>query len=211
MIAASQDKPRPVDWRELRSRMALAAEAIENAERPSPEAAKELLARRARELEQPPRREPLSGELSNIIAFTLGAERYGIEMEWIREVVRLTDLAPVPGAPAFVAGVINYRGEIVAVVDLRALFGIASPGLIDLLRVIVVGNKNPEFGVLASRVLQVAAVQTEDLSRQPLDFVAGIGADLVKGVTRDALVVLDGQKLLTDPRLFVKECKVSQV
>lgn len=207
MIAPSPDKPRSIDWQEARSRLALAAAGIERANRPPAKAVEEMLASRARELARPPQCEPRTTEPPNVVAFTLGAERYGIEMQWIREVVGCSDLARVPGAPAFIAGIINYRGEIVAVVDLRQLFGIASRGLVDMSRVIVVGNERVEFGILASRALEVAAVWPEELSRTPSDSVAGIGAELVKGVARDGLVVLDGQKLLSDSRLFVNEGK----
>lgn len=206
MNARLQDERRLIDWQQIRSGLARAAETMARAERPSPETAAGLLAQRARALEQPLEQESLVGELPNIVAFTLGVERYGIEMKWIREVVRLTDLTPVPGAPAFIAGVINYRGEIVAVVDLRALFRIESRGLVDVLRVIIVGSGRPEFGVLASSALEVVSVG-EELARKPLEAVSGAGGELVKCIARDALVVLDGQKLLSDPRLFVNECK----
>jgi purine-binding chemotaxis protein CheW len=211
MIARPQDVPRPVDWRQVRARLALAAETIEHAQRPSPEVAADVLARRARALERAPEREPAATEVLNVVAFTLGQERYGIEMSWIREITRLPHLALVPGAPAFVAGVINYRGEIVAVFDLRTLLGTASRGLVDMLRVVVVGSERAEFGILASRVLQAETVRPEELSRKPLKSVAGVGGTLVMGVTRDALIVLDGRKLLSDPRLFVNECKSAGV
>lgn len=207
MIAPSQANPRPLDWQCLRSRLALAAEKIDQVDRPAPEAAAELLARRAQALERPLERKLLAGDALNLVAFTLGREQYGIEMEWIREVVRFTDLTPVPGAPAFIAGVINYRGEIIAVFDLRELFGIKSNEVVDMLRVIVVGCERAEFGVLASRVLETVFVNGEELARTSLEALSGAGGELVKGVARDALVVLDGQKLLSDPRLFVNECK----
>lgn len=207
MNAQLQDQRRPIDWQQVRSDLALAAETMARTERPSPEAAAELLARRARALERPLEPASLAGDFSNIVAFTLGAERYGIEMKWIRAVIRFTDLTPVPGAPAFVTGVINYRGEIVAVIDLRALFGIKAGGLVDMLNVIVVGSERAEFGILASRVLETLYVRGEELARSPLEALGGADGELIKGVARDALVVLDGRQLLTDRRLFVNECK----
>jgi hypothetical protein len=59
--------------------------------------------------------------------------------------------------------------------------------------------------------LQAETVRPEELSRKPLKSVAGVGGTLVMGVTRDALIVLDGRKLLSDPRLFVNECKSAGV
>lgn len=199
-----------LDWEAIRARLGEAAEAIEHSERFSPQAAAELLARRARALEKPPPQEPPADELL-VVAFSLGQERYAIEAEWVREVVRLTDFTPVAGAPPMVSGVINHRGEIVAIVDLRMLFGTASQGLVDMLRVVLVGADKVEFGLLASRVVEFEALRPEELTRRPSELVGRISGDLVRGVTRDAVVVLDGRKLLSDPRLYAHKSSNADV
>ena len=204
MIAKSSTEPRPIDWEAIRARLGEAAEAIEHSDRFSPQAAAELLARRARALEKPPAQEPPADELL-VVGFSLGQERYAIEAEWIREVVRLTDFTPVAGAPPMVSGVINHRGEIVAIVDLRMLFGIASPGLVDMLRVILVGAEKVEFGLLASRIVEFATLRPDELLHQPFELAGRNRGELVKGVTRDAVVVIDGRKLLAEPRLYVNK------
>ena len=204
MIATLPAQPRPIDWEAIRARLSAAAEATENTERFSPAAAAELLARRARALEQPPPRKPPGNELL-VVAFTLGKERYAIEVDWVREVVRLADITPLPGAPPSIAGVINYRGEIIPAVDLRTLFGIASQGLVDMLWVILVGGTKVDFGVLVSQVAEFVALGPEDLLHLPLESSVQIKGELAKGVTRDALVVLDGRRLLADPGLFINK------
>lgn len=210
MIAKLPAEPRPIDWEAIRARLAEAGEMIEHSERFSPEAAAELLARRARALEQPPPREPPADELL-VVAFTLGKDRYAIEAEWVREVVRLADFTPLPGAPPSIAGVVNYRGEIIPVVDLRTLFGMASQGLVDMLRVVLVGGPKVEFGALASRVVECISLRPEDLLHLPLELPCQFSGELAKGVTRDALIVLDGRKLLADPRLFVNKATFASV
>ena len=104
---------------------------------------------RARRLARPAAEVRGSGDTLEIVVFGLASERYAVENRYVREVVRLADLAPVPGAPEFMAGVTNLRGEILAVVDLRRFFGVPARGITDTSRVVVLGADEAEFGVLA--------------------------------------------------------------
>jgi purine-binding chemotaxis protein CheW len=117
-------------------------------------------------------------------------------------VVRLTGFTSVPGTEDFLLGVANLRGEIVPVFDLMLFFGFASQGLLDRSRVIVVGAEDIEFGIIADSV--------EAVTHVPLDALVGDAAfegkrgdECVRGVTRDAMIVLDGAALLKDRRLFI--------
>lgn len=202
MTANSRAAASRVDQEAIHARLANAATSFPQSGRLAPEAAAEVLARRARALERAPAPEPLADEAMHVVTFTLAGERYGIEAELVREIVRLNDFTPVPGAPPFVIGVINLRGEIVAVVDLRLLLAISAPGLVDLPRVIVVGRDAAEFGILATGVQQIVSLRSEDLLAPP-EAIGRIGRELAKGVSRDALLLLDGRKLLADRRLFV--------
>lgn len=206
MIAKLNIKPR-VEWEAIRRRLASAAQALQSPEGLAPEAAAELLARRARELERSPPAEPPATELLHLVTFTLAAERYAIETDWVREIVRLADYTHLPGAPPFVTGVFNLRGEIIAIVDLRRLFATTAGGLADLPHVIVLGRDRAEFGILAVEVEQVAPARRDKLLEPSLSIPA-VDRELVKGVTRDALIVLDGGRLLSDPRLYVNLCPI---
>ena len=109
----------------------------------------------------------------------------------------------LPGAPDFFAGVVSLRGQVLAVVDLRRLFGLSATGPAGLTRFVVLGAERPEFGVLAETVSEVVAVREEQL----LDPAggAGLAAEHVRGVTGAALIVLDGAALLRDPRLYIDQ------
>jgi purine-binding chemotaxis protein CheW len=158
---------------------------------------------RARALARPPAQSQQTDAIA-VMTFALGAERYAIQTEYAREVVRLAEFSPVPGAPDFVLGVTNLRGEVLCLVDLRTFFDVPSQGFTDLSRIVVVGIETAEFGILVDEAFEMAALRPTDIVPPP-ESVAGIGREYLLGVTREALIVLDGAALLRDPRLFVNQ------
>jgi purine-binding chemotaxis protein CheW len=160
---------------------------------------------RARKLARRPEA-PATGEQLAVAVFQLASERYAIELRWICEVVRLTDYTPVPGTPDYIVGLTNLRGEIVAVVDLRRLFGLATPGLSDLSRLVVLGETRGELGVLVDSAHGTTAFSATDVLAAPAG-VGEIAGACIRGVTRDAMIVLDGQALLADQRLVIDQAE----
>ena len=92
-------------------------------------------------------------------------------------------------------GLTRWRGDVLTVLDLRRLVGVAAGALDDLGQVIVVGQSSPEFGVLADAVYEIVAVDPTDLHALPVERKID-GASLVRGVTRDAIHVLDAAGLI---------------
>ena len=155
-------------------------------------------------LAQVPPVAPAAAEVLEVVTFTLANERYALETCHTREVVRFSDLTPVPSAPEFLAGLINLRGEIVAVFDLRRFFGLAEQTPSDLLRAIVLGAERGEFGVLADSVGEVMTLRIDEVREAP-GSVAGAAREYLRGVTAAALLVLDGAVLLRDGRLCIDQ------
>jgi purine-binding chemotaxis protein CheW len=202
-VTGIRGSPRPeIDWAQVRSRLAAALRSIEEASRPSPEQARAVLDERARALARRPLEDARAGRTIEAVTFSLANERYAIEAAVVREVVRLVHLTPVPGAGAFLAGVTNLRGEMLAVIDLRRFFDLPEKGLTDLSRVIVLGADRSEFGVLADQAHDIVRLGVEELLERPASGPE-IAREYVRGVTEDALVVLDGAALLRDSRLYV--------
>ena len=193
-----------IDWEEVRRRLARAAEATGESLRLSPQRAKAILDERARALARVPPAPPKASEVLEIATFALANEHYGVETRFVREVVRLADFTPLPGAPPFLVGVLNLRGEILALIDLRTFFGVPARGLTDLARVLVLGDERPEFGVLADAAHEVTTLRVDEV-HEPPDSAAGVGREYLRGVTKDALIVLDGAALLRDGRLFIDQ------
>src|SRR5207248_2562654 len=152
-----------IDWKSVHERLARARTATEEALRLSPERAREVMEQRAHELAKVPARAPDATEVLEVVSFSLANERYAIETRHIREVIRFTDFTPIPGAPEFLVGLLNLRGEILAVFDLRKFFNVIDKGVTDLSRVVVLGGERAEFGVLADTVYEVMTVRTDEV------------------------------------------------
>ena len=112
-----------IDWQAVHRRMAEVAQAIDQAERLSPEAAQALLDDRARRLAVAPDDAPSAGEILEVLNFRVDGMLLAIEARLVLEVLRTGELTPLPHSPDFVQGVTNLRGEILAVFDVRHFFG----------------------------------------------------------------------------------------
>lgn len=163
-----------------------------------------ILRERARTLARPMEHTPAAETLLEVLEFRLAHERYAVETRYVREVCPLKELTPLPCTPSFVLGIVNVRGRILPVVDLKKLFDLPEQGLTDLHRIIIVRGHNLELGLLADLSLGVRAISVSSL--QPsLPTLTGIRGDFLKGVTAERLVVLDLARILADQRIIVNE------
>jgi len=139
-----------------------------------------------------------------LLEFRLGLERYALETRHVQDVHPLRELTPLPCTPPFVLGIVNVRGRILPVLDLKKFFDLPEQGLTDLHRVILVRGNGLELGLLADVIVGVRSVAADDL--QPsLPTLSGIRADYLKGVSVERLVVLDLDRILSDPKIIVHE------
>lgn len=186
-----------------RHRFRLRAAAPREERQLSPEEQRRILRERALVLAREPEREEAAAGLE-VVEFLLAYERYGIESSYIREVYPLKDLTPLPCTPPFVLGIMNVRGKILSVIDIRKFFDLPQKGLTDLNRVIIVHDDFMEFGILADAILGVRLIPVREL--QPsLPTLTEVRADYLKGVTEERLVVLDGGAILSDRRIVVHD------
>ena len=148
-------------------------------------------------------RKPAAGRESlDIIEFSLGAETYGIESAFVREVYPLKDFTLLPGTPPFVLGIVNVRGQILSVIDLSKFFNLPEKGLGQLNKVIIIHNDRMEFGIVADAILDARPVPLETIQAAP-PTVTGIGAEYLKGVTGERMIILDAEKILGDEKIIV--------
>jgi chemotaxis signal transduction protein len=140
------------------------------------------------------------------LIFALGGERYGIAARLAREAIRAPRLMPLPGVPDFVAGVIALRGEIVAVFDLGRLLGGPARPATDPGWVLALGGERVEFGVAADEVQEVRTLPAATALLPP----EGEAASYLRGITAEALLVLDGEALLRDPKLFIDQGEAAE-
>lgn len=170
---------------------------------PPPQQEQSILKARAQALAQAPE-QVTTTKCLEVVTFLLAYEAYGIETAYVREVYPLKDLTPLPCTPPFVAGIVNVRGQVISVIDIKKFFDLPEKGLTDLNKVIILSDGLMEFGILADAVLDVRSIPRQQI--QPsLPTLTGIREDYLRGVTAERLVILDTAKLLTDNNIIVHE------
>ncbi len=163
----------------------------------------EILAARARALARTPE-EPSAGGILEVVEFLLDQERYGVETRHVHSVAPLNNLTLLPCTPAFVAGIVNLRGHIVPVIDLKKFFHLDAPGISDHHQIVRIQGRGLDFAILADFIVGVRTVRS-DLLEPKLPTLAGIQADSIQGITPDRMIVLDADRILSDPRIIVDD------
>lgn len=195
---------RTIDWEELHQRLETAPAVLDSGLAKTAEDKRKVLRERAKVLARKPEEKTPAQEQFEVVEFLLAHERYALESSYVREVYPLKELTPLPCTPAFVLGIINVRGQILSIIDLKKFFDLPEKGLTDLNKVIVVQREGMAFGILADVILGVRRIAPQDL--QPsLPTLTGIRAEYLRGVTKDRLVVLDVEKILLDKNIVVQE------
>lgn len=201
--STSQQKPSlTIDWADLHRRLKNTQNILEQGLSLTPERKREILKERAKTLAREPEiGEGTQGDLE-IVEFLLSYETYGVESSFVREVYPLNEITPLPGTPSFVLGIINVRGQILSVIDLKKIFDLPEKGLTDLNKVIIIHDEKIEFGILADAVTGIRKISLDTI--QPaLPTLTGIRAEYLKGVTDERRVILDAKKILRDEKIIV--------
>ncbi len=136
------------------------------------------------------------------LTFALGEEEYGFEILKVREIFGLTSITPIPRTPAHIKGVINLRGQVIPVLDLRVKFGMMEVEPTDQTCIIVVetelGGKIVSTGIIVDKVSEVQNISSEDVDPAPefgsmveTEYILGIGK--INGTVK---ILLDIDKIL---------------
>lgn len=187
-----------VDWAEAYARLERLARAATDEEALAPARAVEVLEARARQLSRPLAAPAPESSLLEVVRFHDGAQAYALESRFVHEVLRAPELTPLPGAPELLRGLHLLRGEVLPMVELGPLFGRPVTGALNL--VLVVGAGRPELGLCATTVEEVAPLARGSLLPPPSTLVPE-GQELVAGIDREGLILLQGGALLGNSRL----------
>lgn len=145
-----------------------------------------------------------STETTQLVVFSLSNEKYGIATHQVREVQPLRQISPVPCTPDFVIGVINIRGAIYSVIDIREFLGAPDNKLTESTKVILVKAADLEVGIMADDVLGEISIPLHQI-KPPLATRGGYKEEYVQGVTREMLSILNLDALLRDERIIIHE------
>ena len=134
------------------------------------------------------------------VTFKLDNETYGINVMQVQEVLRYTEIAPVPGAPHYVLGIINLRGNVVTVIDTRSRFGLASANVNDSTRIVIIEAEKQVIGILVDSVAEVVYLRRSEIDNAP-NVGTEESAKFIQGVSNrenELLILVDLDKLLSD-------------
>lgn len=134
------------------------------------------------------------------VTFRLENEKYGINVMQVQEVLRVSEIAPVPGAPSYVLGIINLRGNVVTVIDTRSRFGLSSVETDDSSRVVIIESDDQVVGILVDSVAEVVDLHASEIETAP-NVGTEESAKFIQGVAShdgELLILVDLNKLLSD-------------
>lgn len=138
------------------------------------------------------------GTTRQMVTFKLMEEDFGIPILDVREIIRPTAVTPVPQAPHFVEGVINLRGQIIPIVDLRKRFGMTDTQINDDSRIIVVELGSVVIGLVVDQVEEVLRIPAESIAPTPGLVAGSIGAEYIQGISHFnnmMLILIDLKKV----------------
>ena len=134
------------------------------------------------------------------VTFRLSDEKYGINVMQVQEVLRITEIAPVPGAPSYVLGIINLRGNVVTVIDTRNRFGLMPKETDDASRIVIIETERHIIGILVDSVAEVVELRGSEIETAP-----NVGNEesskYIQGVTssdNELLILVDLNKFLSE-------------
>ncbi len=138
-------------------------------------------------------------KLNKYLTFTLGDEEYGLEILKVREIIGLMEITNVPRMPNFVRGVINLRGKVIPVIDLRQKFGMERADDTKETCIIVVDLDGLLMGIVVDKVSEVLDIQEQDIEETPT-FGVSVDTEFIMGIGKakgKIVIVLDIRRVLT--------------
>ena len=142
----------------------------------------------------------VNDEILQWVTFHLEDETYGINVMQVQEVLRYSEIAPVPGAPAYVLGIINLRGNVVTVIDTRTRFGLHGAEVTDNSRIVIIEAEKQVIGILVDSVAEVVYLRSSEIDSAP-NIGTEESAKFIQGVSNrdgELLILVDLNKLLSD-------------
>jgi purine-binding chemotaxis protein CheW len=139
-------------------------------------------------------------EIFQRVTFQLENETYGINVMQVQEILRYSEIAAVPGAPDYVLGIINLRGNVVTVIDTRSRFGLMPADITDNSRIVIIEAEKQVIGILVDSVAEVVYLKKSEMEVAP-HVGTEESSQFIQGVTnRDdgLLILVDLNKLLSD-------------
>lgn len=141
-----------------------------------------------------------SDDIFQLVGFMIGSEEFGVDILKVQEINRLVQITKVPNSPEFVEGVINLRGRVIPIIDLRIRMGIDKKGNDSHTRIIIVETNSKTVGFIVDRVTEVLRIPANVIEAPP-EIATGVESHFITGVGKledRLLILLDLDKIMSD-------------
>jgi purine-binding chemotaxis protein CheW len=139
-------------------------------------------------------------EMIQLVSFVLDEVEYGVDILAVHEILRMPDITRLPNTPVFIKGVINLRGNVIPVVDVRVRFGFPTGRVTDLARIIVIETNDKLVGLLVDNVHQVVRIPRSHVD-PPSELIDGVSDEFITGIGRlkgRLIVILNMTNIIFD-------------
>ncbi len=138
-------------------------------------------------------------EIKQYVGFILGNEKYAISITDVEEIIRLTEITPVPKAPDFIEGIINLRGRVIPVADLKKRINLGEANYDDKTRIVVVMLREKRMGLIIDSVEEIIRIESDQIEQAPA-LTMSMDASYVEGVAKTdkaMIIILNIHKIFT--------------
>jgi len=148
-----------------------------------------------------------SGEMQ-LVVFRVGKEEYGLDIQEVKEIIKMQEITEIPNAPEFIEGVINLRGQITPVMDMRKKLKASKREMNKDTRIVIVETDNSNIGIIVDSVTGVIHIPEREISPPPVgsenEFVKGVGK-----INNKLLILIDINKMMPNEKMKIKEMSVA--
>lgn len=144
--------------------------------------------------------EETAGREIKLVVFKIGDEEFAVEVGQVREIIKMTEITKMPKAPFFVEGIINLRGQIIAVIDLSKRMDIGESSKDAESRIVVIETNEMKVGMIVDSVSEVIPIDESIIEPNPAIAVSDVDMQFIKGVVKiesRLLILLDLSRILT--------------
>ncbi len=136
---------------------------------------------------------------TQLVSFTVGKEYYGVHIEEVQEIIRMPEITHLPQTEEYIKGIINLRGNIIPIIDMRTRFHMESLDYSEITRVIVLSIQNKLVGIVVDSVSKVLELADKDIEDAP-EIIHGLAKEYIEGVGKldeRMIIILKADKVLT--------------
>ena len=134
-----------------------------------------------------------------LVSFSVGNEKYGVHIEQVQEIIRMPGITHLPQTEDYIKGIINLRGNIIPIIDMRTRFQMESVDYSAVTRVIVLGIQDKLIGIVVDSVSKVLELAEKEIEEAP-DIINGLSKEYIEGIGKiddNLIIILEADKVLT--------------